>query len=98
VSKTARRDEKCLRETIAENVKAQRRALGLSGVLAAEHCGLHVRHLQKIEAAALNLTLATLARLSAGLDIEAAYLLSERPPAKGRARARGGRRAASKSR
>jgi hypothetical protein len=46
----------------------------------------------------LNITLTTLARLSAGLDIEAADLLSEWQPDKKRSPARSGRRPKAKGR
>ena len=72
--------ERRMRQTIARNIKAERKALDLSGVETAARCGLNLRHIQQIESSESNITLATLAALSVGLGIEATDLLLERPP------------------
>lgn len=94
----AREGEWRLRQTIARNTKAERKALDLSGVETAARCGLNLRHLQKIESRELNITLATLAALSVGLGIEATDLMRERPPDQKGATVRGVYQANTKAR
>lgn len=79
-STKALRDEKSLRQVVARNVKSERKARGLSVAKVAEFCGLHPRHVQKIEYGELNITIGTLASLSVGLAMTEADLMREGEP------------------
>ena len=60
---------------VARRVRQRRLDLQLTQEDLAAKSGLAVRHLQKIEAGEVNLTLRTLASLSAALDVKANRLL-----------------------
>jgi transcriptional regulator with XRE-family HTH domain len=59
-----------LRQRVAALVRAKRTATFLTVKQAAQRAGMHCRHWQKIEAAQTNVSLATLARVAAALDVE----------------------------
>lgn len=69
------RNEKQLRQNLAQNARTAREAAGLTLEEAAHRAGIHWRHWQKVEAAEVNTTLKTLARLAEVLDVSAAELL-----------------------
>jgi transcriptional regulator with XRE-family HTH domain len=56
-------------------LRDERRARGWTQEQAAERCGYFPRHYQKLEAAELNVTLATLERLAEAFDVDAGVLL-----------------------
>ena len=64
-----------LQEALAANVRRARASLGLTQEAAAHACGMSARLLQRVEAADVNPTLITLARLSGGLGLDATALL-----------------------
>lgn len=65
---------------IAAQVRARREAAGLSQMELAARSNLAHRHLQKVEAAEVNVTIRTLSRIAAALETEVAALLGV-PPA-----------------
>jgi transcriptional regulator with XRE-family HTH domain len=65
------------REWLAKNVRARRRALGLSMSAASQRGGLNLRHWQKVEGQEVNPSLATLVKLGIALEVDPADLLSE---------------------
>ncbi len=67
-------------ERAAANVRRLRAARGWSQEQAAEACELSPRHYQAVEAGALNLTVTTLARLTAGFGVDPIELLLSAPP------------------
>jgi transcriptional regulator with XRE-family HTH domain len=67
--------ERRLRQKLAANVRRLREDAKLTLEEAAHRAGLHWRHWQKVEAGEVNLTLATLVRLSGALDVEPARLV-----------------------
>jgi transcriptional regulator with XRE-family HTH domain len=67
-----------LRRHVAANVRRLRMTAGLTLAVASERAGLDLRHWQKIEAAEMNITLGTLAKLANGLGVDVTILL-ERP-------------------
>ena len=64
--------------SLASNVADLRQARNLTLEALDGRTGVHYRHIQKIEAAAVNVTLLTLARLADGLGVRLADLLHER--------------------
>lgn len=54
---------------VAKNVRKRRMSLGLTQEALAERAEIDTRHLQKIEAAELNLTLATLSALARAIRL-----------------------------
>lgn len=52
------------------NVRRVRESLGLTQAEAAERCSLGTKHLQRIEAADMNLTLTTIARICEGFALD----------------------------
>ena len=66
--------ENALRRRLAEAIIRERARLRWSQERVAEEAGLNPRHLQKIEAGTVNVTLHTLARLSAALGVDAKRL------------------------
>lgn len=60
---------------LAGAVIRERTRLRWSQERAAEEAGLNPRHLQKIEAGSVNVTLRTLSRLSAALNVDVKRLL-----------------------
>ncbi len=69
-----------LRQRLAENVRAYRRAAKLTLKQAGSRAEIHWRHWQKIEAAENNATIFTLTRLADALNVDPADLLREGPP------------------
>lgn len=67
-----------LRRRVAANMRRLRREQGLTLAALAERADLHLRHVQRIEAAGANLTIGTLAKLATALGIDVTTLL-ERP-------------------
>ncbi len=63
------------RRRVALHVRRIRAHRGITQETAAHAAGIAVRHLQKIEAAQVNVTLDTLAKLAAALDVDIAELL-----------------------
>ena len=57
------------KRTIAKRVRARRRELDLSQEQFAEKADLDVRHVQKIEAAEINMTLETLVKVANALKM-----------------------------
>jgi transcriptional regulator with XRE-family HTH domain len=73
-----------VRERLRRNVRAYRSAASLTADQAARRVQMHLRHWQKIEAGAINVTMRTLARVSVALGIDAVTLLGEpQPPGSG---------------
>ena len=66
-----------LRRRLAANVRAARKAAGLTLKVASERAEMHWRHWQKVEAAKVNITLQTLVRIGEALDIDPADLIRE---------------------
>jgi transcriptional regulator with XRE-family HTH domain len=66
--------ENLLRRRLAQAVIRERARLRWSQERAAEKAGLNPRHFQKIEAGTVNVTLHTVARLSAAFGVEAKRL------------------------
>ena len=77
---------------IAANVQWLRDARGWTQEQAAEACGMDVRHLQSVEAADVNLTLTTLARLSDGFRIDPVQLVAPAEQPRKRSPGRPGRK------
>ena len=66
-----------VRQTIAANVRRRRNQLGLTQAGAADQIGIATRHLQKLEAGELNVTLNTLCKVAETLDIPMTDLFRE---------------------
>ena len=64
-----------LQDQVGANLRRFREARGLTQEQLAHAAGLATRHLQKIEAGQVNVTLRTLGRLGSALEIEASVLL-----------------------
>jgi hypothetical protein len=62
---------------VARNTMRLREEQDLTLMELGRRAGLHWRHLQKIEAATSNVTLATIARLARGFSVEAAALIAK---------------------
>lgn len=60
---------------IARNVRVLRSQMGLTQETLSHRSGIAVRHLQKVEAGQVNVTLATLVRLSSALGVDPSELL-----------------------
>jgi transcriptional regulator with XRE-family HTH domain len=67
-------EENALRRRLAQAVIRERTRLRWSQERAAEEAGLNPRHLQKIEARSVNVTLHTVARLSSAFGVDAKRL------------------------
>lgn len=63
---------------IAQNVRQLRLEKGLTQEGLAHYAQIATRHLQKVEAAEVNITIDTLTNLANALNVEPAYLLEER--------------------
>jgi DNA-binding XRE family transcriptional regulator len=69
-----------LQQTLASNVRAHRRAMGVSQATLSRLCGLPAPTLSAIESGDGNRTLRTLARLASGVGVPLATLLSRSAP------------------
>ncbi len=67
-----------IQQQVGWNLRQAREAQGLSQEQLAHLAGLATRHLQKIEAGQVNVTLRTLARLGSALGVEPGRLLIAR--------------------
>jgi transcriptional regulator with XRE-family HTH domain len=65
-----------LKQRLAKKVRALRKKLGLTLKAAAARAEMHWRHWQKVEAAAVNVTLLTLVRLGHALNIDPRELIA----------------------
>ena len=65
-----------LNRRVGSVVRTLRKARELSQEALAERAGIGTRHLQKVEAGEVNLTLLTLSRLANALSVEPAILLT----------------------
>jgi transcriptional regulator with XRE-family HTH domain len=63
-------------ERVAANVRRLREARGWTQEEAADMCELSRRHYQSVEAGTLNITVTTLARLTAGFDVDPIELVT----------------------
>jgi transcriptional regulator with XRE-family HTH domain len=66
-----------IRRRVAAQVRRLRAARGLTQEAAAERARLATRHLQKIEAAEVNVTLDTLVRVAEAFDVDVRALLDD---------------------
>lgn len=73
----AERDDVDLIHRVARGISARRRALGLTQEALADRLELAVKNVQRIEAGAQNLTLASLERIARALETSAATLFGE---------------------
>jgi hypothetical protein len=60
---------------IAENVPARRKELDWPQEAADQACGMATRHFQKLEAAELNVTINTLAKIATAFKLELSELI-----------------------
>jgi transcriptional regulator with XRE-family HTH domain len=58
-----------IRQILADNLKVARRAKNFTQETLADKSGLAIRHLQKIEAAEVNVTLGTIAKIAKALRV-----------------------------
>jgi len=65
-----RSEEAKLRRRLAAALRRERSRLGWTQELAAEKANMNIRHYQKLEAGAVNVTLRSLARLCHAFDVE----------------------------
>lgn len=75
MKKSSEKIYRTLRSRVANNLARLRAEQGLTFKALGERSGLHWRHLQKIEAGEVNLTLATVACLVDGLGVEVSELV-----------------------
>ena len=68
------------KRTLGANMRRMRYALGLTLGEAGARAGLHWRHFQKVEAAEVNATIATLVGIAAALETTLAGLFTKRRP------------------
>jgi len=68
-----------LQRRLGHNLRARRRALGLSQEQFAEHLGYHRTYIGGIEQGLRNLSLRSVERLAADLDVDPLELLREVP-------------------
>lgn len=72
--------ETVIRRRLGSNLRKKRTAASLTVKKAAERAAMSPRHWQKIEAAEVNVTLFTLARIGEALNVEPGELLLEPRP------------------
>jgi DNA-binding XRE family transcriptional regulator len=68
--------EQTLRERLRVNLRAARRAAGMSQKVAAQRGGIHWRHWQKIEAGEVNVSLQTVAAMTVALQLDVSALFA----------------------
>lgn len=73
-----------LQQRLAANIRLLRRASDVSQEELSSRAGVAVRHLQKIEAGEVNVTLKTLVSLAGALDVDPQVLLQEPQRDRGR--------------
>jgi len=80
-SRRHRKTERYLREvrSLGERVRRLRRRRRWTLEQAAEQMDLEFKHLQKIEAGTVNVTMVTLVRIAAGLDVPVRALFAAGP-------------------
>jgi transcriptional regulator with XRE-family HTH domain len=71
--------EEDVRQRLRTNLRALRMTRSLAVKEAAARAKMNVRHWQKIESGEVNVTLQTLARLGAALEIDPADLIADPP-------------------
>lgn len=71
-----------LQRRLASRLREIREQRGLTQEEVAHSAGMAPRHIQKIEAGEVNVTLRTIARLCRALQVEAAELLEQPPEAR----------------
>ena len=69
-----------LNSRLARNLRRLRLASGLSQEALADRCGLHRTYIGAVERAERNVTLETLERIAAALDVDPLRLLQEPEP------------------
>jgi len=72
-----RKSSEPLRATLADNLKAFRKGMGLSQEALAEQCGLHRTYIGSVERRERNVTLSTLEVLSVSLCVTVPELLTK---------------------
>ncbi len=70
-------NRKSIMERLARRVRQLRSAQGLTQEALAQRSGLAPRHIQKVEAAVLNITLDSLVKLAEALDVDVGDLLTQ---------------------
>ena len=68
-----------LRKRLSQNLTRLRSAQGLSRAGLAARAAVHLRHLEKIEAGEVNVTIDTITRLARGLGVDSHELLAKAP-------------------
>ncbi len=68
--------EQILRQRVATKVRELRKQAGLTLQAAAARAEMHLRHWQKVEAAAVSLTLWRLARIAEALNVDPEELIA----------------------
>lgn len=71
----ARSIDAALRQRIAHSIRQIRVSRGITQEALALRSGLALRHLQKVEAAEVNVTIRSLARIAAGLKVDVSDLV-----------------------
>lgn len=66
-----------LRGVFASNVRAQRKALGLSQEELADRAGVHRTYVGAIERSEVNVSIDNIARISAALEVDASTLMAD---------------------
>lgn len=69
-----------LNARVARNLRFLRIAAGISQEALADRCGLHRTYIGAIERGERNVTLKTLERIAAGLNVDPCALLEEQQP------------------
>ena len=69
-----------LQQTLATNLRRLRESRGLTQEQTAEAIGIAWRHLQKLEAGEVNVTIRTLARICDGLGVDVPTLFTSSAP------------------
>lgn len=78
VRKKSDKTFQAVRHRVARNLARIRAEQGLTFEMLADRSGLHWRHVQKIEAGDMNITLQTISRLADGLSIDVEALFAQK--------------------